>query len=200
MPDKKVSAFDAATALSDTDMVPFVTAAGATKKIVGADLRTAVGFTKIVPKLADESINTNGSVQSDDELLWAISSSSTEIWFFEAVLRVVAANTTMDFKIGLTAPSGASAYWGIANSAGVSVNGWGVQTTGATPSGLVETVAGPISVGTTAGVTQGMNFSGWVLGGGTAGNVVVQWSQATSDGSNLTVKKGSFLRLMKLVA
>lgn len=155
-------------------------------------------FSYIVGKSADQTVTGSTVLVDDDSLFLPIGNSATETWFFEFILYVLAANTTMDFKCGFTAPAGASMRWGIQGSAGVGVNGWGVQTTGSTPSGLAESVGGPISVGTTAGVSQGMSFGGWVFGGGTAGNVRFQWAQATSDGGNLVVKKGSFLRAIKV--
>ena len=42
-----------------------------------------------------------------------------------------------------------------------------------------------------------LNF---IFGGGTAGNVQLQFAQNTSDASNLIVKAGSFMRYTRLVA
>jgi hypothetical protein len=152
-------------------------------------------FTVAVAKTADENVAASTVLQSDDELLFAIGSSATEIWFFEAFLTVAAPNTAMGAKYGLVGPAAATALWGL---------GGGVAATGKAGFNATGTLAAALAIGGTTGAMPSLNgtwlvyLAGWVYGGGTPGNVAVQWAQNTSDAGNLTVKKGSYLRAQKI--
>jgi hypothetical protein len=39
----------------------------------------------------------------------------------------------------------------------------------------------------------------WITGGGTSGNVAINYAQNTSDAGALVIKKGSFVRYSKIV-
>jgi hypothetical protein len=116
----------------------------------------------------------------------------------QAFLLVNAANVTVDFKAGWSAPTGATAQWGGSigqPSAGVA--GFGVPATSGTPT-LLNAIGGTQAVATNAGTT-GVYLIGIFFDGGTAGNIVLQWAQNTSDAGNLKLLKGSTLQIKRPV-
>ncbi len=153
-----------------------------------------------VVKPADETINTSAVLQNDDALLFAISASVTLYVHFELYLWVVGANTTMDAKLAWTTPAGATILWAPqSNNLGTTDGTWGRRE--AAVAGNPPVAGGTvITVGTGASTNIFVIFAGYVFGGGTAGNVQLQWAQNTSDAGNLTVKQGSYLRYLTLIA
>jgi hypothetical protein len=104
----------------------------------------------------------------------------------------------MDFLMGWTAPASATMQWGstfestIANSIVRRAVGNAVVT----PLAVGDT----LQTATGVAVNTAFQVSGWVFGGGTGGNVTLTWAQNTSDAGNLTVKKGSNIRYVTLIA
>src|SRR4051812_42235203 len=64
----------------------------------------------IVRKTSDETVTSSTTLQSDNELLWAMAAS--EVWQFEIVLFVTAA-TASRIQVAFNVPSGATGFWGI---------------------------------------------------------------------------------------
>lgn len=214
MVDKKISDYAAlagaslavgdlfeAVDVSDTSMA----ASGTNKEMTAEGLAVglanlgALGVTRHIVKTADETVTGSTALQNDDELLFPVSNSATEIWWFEALLRIIGANVTMDMKVALTGPAGATASWGFLDHANTALPGFAPFGTTTAPFALFS-IASVQAIGTSANNFLALHAAGWVFGGGTAGDLALQWAQNTSDAGNLTVKKGSFLRVTKLVA
>lgn len=158
----------------------------------------AVDGYSVVYKSADESLNTNTTVQSDDALLWAVA--ENEVYRFDMMLIITAANTTMDFKCQFSLPAGATMFWGHhgANGAvGAPAGFLGMQSVASTQDPAMTEATTGVLTSTLAG-TQIVVLEGIVLVSSTAGNVNFQWAQSTSNGSNLTVKAGSNIVLHRL--
>lgn len=126
-----------------------------------------------------------------------VTTSATEVWFFEAYLKVSATTTAVDTKWGFTVPTSATMSWGTLSAASALTGFVGVAT-GTTAIALTDQT-GTLSLGTLNGTT-GIALAGWANGAGNAGNVQLQFAQNTSDASNLTIKAGSFMRYTRLVA
>lgn len=169
--------------------------------ITPSNVASGYGLPAIAAKTADTTVSAQATPQADPHLLLAISNSATEIWYFEILLMVVSANATMDFKAAFSVPTSCTMLWG--TEAGLSPDlaaGFGGDATGSSPVAL-NTESGTQSFGTNAASgTQGIVLKGFIFGGGTAGNVNLKWSQNTSDAGNLTVKKGSLLRALKIAS
>lgn len=148
-----------------------------------------------VYKSADESLNTSTTLQNDDALLWAVA--ANERWYFRLILRLTdVSNGTADFKMGWSYPTSTTIAWASYSVGGGSLASWVPGIT--TAPNVVEYVE---STTPAFGLTNGnhlMVFDGIVYVSGTAGNVTFQWAQNTSNGSNVTVKAGSNLFLVKL--
>lgn len=146
-------------------------------------------------KSADESRNTTTTPANDSTLLWAVE--ANDVWHFQLWLYYTGANTTMDLKVAWSVPASATMAWGSFRDTTSSMASLAPVITTATPETL-WTESGTLSYGTSAGGNHIAVLSGLVFIAGTAGNVNFQWSQVTSNGSNLTVKKGSFLFITKI--
>jgi hypothetical protein len=168
-------------------------AAGAASTVVRSD-HTHADFT--VMRTSDSAGKQNNTLANDDTLLFAIGSSSTETYLVEAVLLVSAANTTMDALFGWSGPSGATASWGGDVGGSVTSAGFGAPGTASTPVALLA-IGGTLAVGTLAG-TSGVSLKGIFFGGGSSGNINLQWAQNTTNANDLKLLKGSCIRVTKL--
>lgn len=141
---------------------------------------------------------SNTSLSDVTGLLVAISSSATEIWQFEVQLATVAANATVDWKWGWSVPASCTMLWGPLSQAGAAYyyNPGGPATSN-TDALLVQSDTFAHASGN---ITSGLRLYGWIYGGGTSGNVQLQFAQNTSNASNITVKKGSLLIARRVVA
>lgn len=163
---------------------------GAVVAAAGDPAVTRAVLTATVGPIASQT-----TLQNITGLALPIGASATEIWLLELFLRVNAANTAMDLKLGFTVPTGAALSWGIAGGMIGEVPAWGGRAATQTPLAFAN-AAGTITVATNVG-NQGVIVVATVFGGGTAGNVQPQYAQATSDAGNLSIVNGSFLRATK---
>jgi len=156
-------------------------------------LQLAGLLTKFVYKTGDESLNTSTALQADDELLFAIG--ANEVWEFEFVVYYLG-NTTGEFRCGLTFPTTPTeiSYDLFGPMQGTVANGAGTSTDTTALTMLHSTssaVAGqPFGADTNQATVR---LRGYVRNGANAGNVTLMWAQETSNGTNTTVKAGSFL-------
>lgn len=163
--------------------------ASSAKKVKVQNLRT-----RVIYKSSDETISSNAVLQNDDALLFSVQASTT--YHFRLFLYVTAANATMDMKIGFTVPASTTMAWGSYAAYGSTLGSLAIPpTTNNIDAMLTESTA--LSFGTN-GVSFVSVFEGIILVAGTSGNVQFQWSQNTSNGSNLTVKAGSFIEYKQL--
>jgi len=140
-----------------------------------------------MPKTADESVNNSTTLQIDNELVVPLDASG--IWVVAGMFRIVVTGATMQFKYGFTAPAGGNFYF-------QQQGGFG------TPSALLlhSTPAVSAIPGTSAN-GYGQIFRGWYVGGGTAGDLSLQWAQNVQVDSapGVTLKAGSFIQATKVV-
>ena len=147
---------------------------------VPQSLTALSGIPAVVRKGADETV-TNDTLQDDDELLYPVA--ANEVWKFE-VLVLYDSGTIPDIKFAFTVPAGASLAWRKTQSAPVNT----VTASGASAD----------SVGQGAGTVVMDLLHGYVANGATAGNLQMQWAQATNDASDTKVLANSSLMLWRL--
>lgn len=120
----------------------------------------------------------------------SICTASTEVWQFSLWLRMTAANATADYKFAWTFPTGVTMSW-------QSIDSFNAPAPGGTPTGeKVQTDTYPS--GSFNG-TSLIQFAGFVYCSTTSGTLQFQFAQNTSNGSDITVKKGSVLRILKVI-
>jgi len=132
-------------------------------------------------KLTDESLTSSTTLQNDDTLLFPVEASAT--YEFTATV-VYVGNTTGDFKLAFTFPSGATLYWvgkgtpiGLDNSFGAA-SGTSLAYSGET-------------------TNQSIVVQAVLTTGSTAGTLQLQWAQNTSNATATVVKTGSFIRAQR---
>lgn len=154
---------------------------------------TAV-FSALATKGSDTTRSATTTPTADPDLLFAIGASATEVWFFEAFLRFNSANVTMDVKMTFAGPTGATGAWG--GEGGGNAAQWATVAVASSPAAPIA-LASNLTFGSAAAADFLAHLAGFVFGGGTGGNVTLNWSQNTSDAGNLILKAGSLLRATK---
>jgi hypothetical protein len=148
-----------------------------------------VGQHFVVRKAADESVTSSAVLQDDNDLILPVL--ANEVWLATWYLVWTAA-AAGDLNTRFTFPSGTiagSSVWVKDND----VMTAGVYSATSSPSlevsyaGAGATVIGPVPV------------SVLYTGGGTGGNVTLQWAQKTSDATATVMKANSSLWAVKLV-
>lgn len=134
-------------------------------------------------KAADETLNSNATLQNDNELFFGIGANET--WSFRFVILANAA-AAPDIKFAVTAPGGATCKIGVTDAEGaVAVGNLGCGVS----SGLI-----------TGNATEDVyEIVGTVANGVTAGDVTLQWAQNTSNAASVTVRTGSYLTANRVV-
>ena len=146
---------------------------------------------------SDVSKSADATLTNVTGLAVPIGASATEVWWIEAFLRVVGSAQADDLKLGWTGPAGATMLWDLLAS--VTNRGFTQNTTlSGTPTTLTA-IGGTVSVAVIAN-EMGVSLAGWLFGGGTAGNLQLQYAQNTSGGGTLSIKAGSLIRATKLAA
>lgn len=148
--------------------------------------RLLSSFTK--RKTADESVTSSTVLQDDDHLTFQIG--ANEEWTANFFLDVGAALATTGIKVAVTVPSGATL------NAIATAKSWGGADRRTTTSGtaLDFTVGGIWTFNDPAFIP----LSAWILNGSTIGSVTLQFAQSTSNGTAVTVRKGSFLQATRV--
>ena len=139
----------------------------------GAD-PTEIDAPTIVRKTADETVNNSTTLQNDDHLLLAVG--VNEVWVLSLYL-IIATTAVADFKLAFTVPAGGAAYY--------------YEASGAP---LVSYIAAPNAhiFSTAADTTSGKAIVYCLyIGGGTAGNLQLQWCQANLEATNTRVLTNS---------
>lgn len=140
------------------------------------------------------SISAQTTLQTLAGLAVPIGASATEMWRLFILLRLNAANITMDAKFGFSVPAAATMKWG---TTGGVVAGWGGVLSGSTPAALLAE-SDTVAIGSPANADFGLALNAIVFGGGISGNVQLQYAQNTSDAGNLQVLKGSCVEAIHL--
>ena len=132
-------------------------------------------FARVV-KPDDESISSDDTL-SDDADLKAVLNINKEYGFL--LILFFESGNTPDIKYAFTIPTGAS---------GDRINTFWQSTA----SGSTADITATTSLTVTSGV-KCAPMTGRVSMGGTAGSLIFQWAQDTSNPTSTTVNKGSFL-------
>lgn len=153
-----------------------------------ADAATARGTLGIaaalaVVKSADETVSSSITLQDDDELLLPLLANTD--YLFESFLYVLGGRDG-DFKLAFTVPAAASLLWQAFHINVTTVAALALQTASA------ASVA--IDFGTND-LVQTFHIKGSVRNGANAGNLTLQWAQAVSNATGITVKAGSWLKI-----
>lgn len=136
-----------------------------------------------VLKGSNETVNAVAALQPDDELLFPIGANET--WIFR-VTTFGNSGTTPDFRFGATAPTGATCKYA------------GIDGEGAVTTPQITTCGNAVAVLAGNGAYDVYELTGSVANGSTAGDVVFNWSQFTSNASNSIIAAGSYLVAYKV--
>lgn len=142
---------------------------------------SAVNILPTARKTADQSMNTQTTPQNDTELLKSVAANTTYV--VEGMVFATSTSVAPDIKVAFTVPTGATMTIGYVAGESTATRADFLSVSG--------TAGGDIPIG--ANVVTCIKISGTVVVGSTAGNVQFQWSQFTSNGTNTTVKAGSFI-------
>lgn len=168
--------------------------AGDAESIPLASLSVALGrpfinSPVIARKTADQSVASSVALANDSDLTFAIA--ANEEWVAEFYIDAGSGLTTTGALTAITVPSGATLN-AITSSTGMATSAGAARTT----------TSGSAMTFSQANYAQAnpalIVVSVWVLNGGTAGAVTLQWAQQTSSGTALTFRKGSFMRATRI--
>lgn len=157
----------------------------------------AMGFDAYALADAAQTLSASTVMQNDARLKVTIGSSATEVWAFEYYLEFGAPNTVMDLKLGWSVPTSAAVRWG-QHAAGSGAYGPYIPT--GTPGAGANDESSVLGFDLAAINFNPIFSMGTIRGGGTAGDVTIQWAQRTSDAGTLTRQIGSWFRAKKIKA
>lgn len=157
----------------------------------------ATGFDAYALADTAQTLSASTTMQSDAKLKIAISASATEVWAFEYYVEFGAPNTAMDVKLGWSVPASAAVRWG-QHAAGSGA--YGPYIPSGTPGAGANDESSVLGFDLAAINFNPIFSMGTIRGGGTAGDVTIQWAQRTSDAGTLTRQIGSWLRAKKVKA
>lgn len=167
-------------------------AVGANGTVLTADsgeadgVKWAVGAGKTyVYKTADESVASSTTLQDDDHLFFTTVAAG--IYAFEMLLWFTSASSNPDLKWQLIEPDGTFVI--------------GYQTyylNSSQPGHANEGSSFDTEFFTAGEVADLLWVRGIIEAGGAGGTFKLQWAQANSDATAMTIKKGSFLNYKKL--
>lgn len=141
--------------------------------------------TLVKRKSADETVNNSTTLQNDDDLVFALA--ANEVWMVQLLL-LIDSSTVADIRFGWAYPSGCTIKW-----SGTDYY-WGTTNTSAIP---IQTNAVDIP-GIGAGSVKGWWVAAIVINGSTAGNLNLQWCQATAEVSDTKLLANSCLVASKV--
>src|SRR5258708_17193026 len=134
-------------------------------------------------KTADQPITSSTTLTNDSDLTFPIA--ANEEWVCTIEVSAGSLLSTTGYKLAVTVPAGATMQATAIFNGDGGTSGSGRQTTSG--SLIISSAA---SAGNSTGTFR---ITVWILNGGTAGNVTLQWAQGTSSGTALTFFKGSQL-------
>lgn len=182
------------------DNTPARVPIGVDGQVLTADAAAALGVKwatpgagpKLVFKTADESVASSATPQDDDQLLFPVA--ANEKWVFTLYLLVGCGSAaTGDFRAAITVPAGVVLAWSFVN--GTYFNGDPRASDSAADAVNLEVVTASGTSLIVAGSVPdiGYQIKGYVTVGATAGDVRLQWAQASSNATATTVRAGSHL-------
>lgn len=137
-------------------------------------------------KSADQIITSTTTLINDADMRIAVAANS--LYEFHVHMRY-ASPTGGDWKSSFSVPAGASA----------SFQRVGLNLSGVFAGGFDSTDTSTVtSQGQGASTILAADFFGWAVTAGTAGNLIFQWAQNTSNAGNTTLFKNSFLTARRI--
>lgn len=144
------------------------------------DLSLSQFITRIVNKLADETVNNSTTMQDDNDLKFTmLANREYAVW---GMIKVNG-NTTANLKISFTVPTGATAAVFVANP---STSAWGLRTQAADVFQDLD------------GNDQIMAFMGTIINGANVGEIAWEWAQNTQTVADTTFQLGSWMAIRLL--
>lgn len=143
---------------------------------------------QVVRKVIDETVNNSAVLQNDDALFFA--SEANETWAAIIFLRITqGASATPNFKLAITAPSGAviryGGTWEIAGATSATDQSTGISGTA-------------LSVATDSSEVKSVTIYLTVRPGATSGNIQLQWAQNTATAVDTMVRAESWIIAVKI--
>jgi hypothetical protein len=150
-------------------------------------------YTNVFATADSTPVNNSTTLVNDAVLLAALPTAGR---FNFSMCLFYDSSTTADFKLAFTFPAGATARWGVhgGSTAVASGVGTGVYLT-TTSSGTALTLGG---TGTGSGNVLMALVRGFILMGGTAGNLQLQWAQSAADPTDTIRRLGSSLEVWRV--
>jgi len=133
-------------------------------------------------KAGDESVNDSIVLQNDDDLVLAVG--ANDVWLIHMLLYLISATANPDLDYAFAVPAGGAVRI---------MDAWS------------DTTANPHSDGTNERTVALVNAEQYIqiiclyIGGGTAGNLQLQWAQHAAVAEDTTVKANSFMLCHQLV-
>jgi len=153
-------------------------------------------------KGSDESVNNSGTGTTlhNDTALFVSLAANTTYWLDLSLIFTEAAGTGIDLKTAWTLPASCRLDLSVTapHSAWVATAGSALEVEWAAWTAVTSSPSGTLTFGTTNAATFGAHVRGVVTNGANAGTLQFQWAQNASSASNVTVKRGSALKLQQL--
>lgn len=146
----------------------------------------------VIVKLAAESVSNSAALQNDDELTFQIGANET--WLAEFLLDVGALLSTTGILLAVTVPSGATVNVSAGCMPAVVTAADEYEKRSAVAGGTLTFAAAKLAAATDAQ----FRVIAYVANSTTAGAIQLQFGQATSSGTAVTVRAGSFVRAVKI--
>lgn len=146
----------------------------------------------VIGKVAATSVNTQTTPQSDAELTFA--ASAGDVWLVEYLLDIGALLSTTGLTLAVAVPSGSTVNVQAGVMPAVVTAADEYEKRSAVASATLTFAAAKL-----AAVTDAMvRVVAYVAVSTTAGSVTLQFAQASSSGTNVTLRAGSFLRATRM--
>ncbi|MFF4779403.1 hypothetical protein ACFY05_41970 [Microtetraspora fusca] len=157
--------------------------------LTSADLNRYAVQQAFVIKAADKSIASNTVLQDDDHLFLALAANTR--YLIESMIRYNGLSGPVDFKVGWSAPAGATFDW-VCDGLDPNVTG---PTGGVSRNRL--TLADTASAATIS-ADAFILARGVLTTAAVAGNLQFRWAQDSSNSNALVVRAGSLLQATRL--
>lgn len=147
-------------------------------------LRTGIHGVIIAVKPDDQIVNNSTALQNDDDLVLSVG--ANDIWIIHMVFIFEEAISGTDIDYAFTVPTDGRVR--------------ALSKTAAAETGdRIDLTAENTIQSAAAGDIHYKGLSVLYIGGGTAGNLQLQWAQTVAKAGNLTLYEGSFMRCCRIV-
>lgn len=146
----------------------------------------------VIAKSAAESVTSSAALQNDDDLTLAIRAG--DIWLVEYLLDVGALLSTTGLLLAVTVPSGATVNVSAGCMPAIASAADEYEKRSAVAGGTLTFAAAKLAAVTDAQ----FRVVAYVANSTNDGAITLQFGQATSSGTAVTVRAGSFMRAVKL--